>query len=482
MKPHSVNRWILFADLAWSVAALFAAEALRYGAFWREADRGPSYALLTFLATAGVLWILLSSWMKLDCFRGGWRFPAVVSQIFLAVLCLMSVLLSAGYLRRDYVSRLALTYFGILLFVGFVGIRYIARLFLLAKSRNGHVRRAVIVGTGRIARELARKINRHPEMLCNVVGFLWQEDEGNLGPQSAETAVTVPALGVVDLLSAQEISDVILAVPRPSLPEVLNLAGHCREHGIRVSFVPQPYELYVSKPALLDVDGIPVLQLHEASASDLFFQSKRFVDIVLSSLFSAVAIPVLLPAAIGLQRTKGRAFRWETRCGHYGKAFSMLRLDVNRHNADATRFERVLEKMSLTELPQLWNVLRGDMSLVGPRPESPDRVKRYSEWQQLRLSMKPGMTGLAQVHGLRDQNSSEEKTRFDLQYILNPSAVADVSILLQTLWTLAMRLFPYPRRDAAEPNTQGSRLVDEVTPQFVEETLQGAHRSQSSAD
>ena len=152
------------------------------------------------------------------------------------------------------------------------------------------------------------------------------------------------------------------------------------------------------------------------------------------------------------------------------------------HRFASERFERVLEKMSLTELPQLWNVLRGDMSLVGPRPESPDRVKRYSEWQQLRLSMKPGMTGLAQVHGLRDQNSSEEKTRFDLQYILNPSAVADVSILLQTLWTLAMRLFPYPRRDAAEPNTQGSRLVDEVTPQFVEETLQGAHRSQSSAD
>ena len=169
--------------------ALFAAEALRYGAFWRTEDRGPSYPLLPFLATAAVLWILLSSWMKLDCFRGGWRLPAAASQIFLAVLCLMSVLLSPGYLWRHYVSRLVLTYFGILLFVGFIGIRYVARLLLLAKSRNGHIRRVVIVGTGPIARELALKISRHPEMLCKVVGFLCPEDDGNIAPQNSPTAI-----------------------------------------------------------------------------------------------------------------------------------------------------------------------------------------------------------------------------------------------------------------------------------------------------
>jgi lipopolysaccharide/colanic/teichoic acid biosynthesis glycosyltransferase len=482
MKPLSLNRWILFADLAWSVAALFLAEVLRYGAFWRSADRAPSYALLPFLAAAAVLWIFLSLWMRLDCFRGGWRFPAVVSQVFLAVLCLVSVVLSAGYLRRDYVSRLALSYFGILLFVGFVGIRYIARLLLLAKHHSGNVRRVVIVGTDRVARELAAKIRRHPETLCQVVGFLGPEDDGNASSQDSESAVTVTTLGVVGLLTAHRVSDVILALPNPSLPEVLNLAGLCRERGIGVSFVPQPYELYLSKPTLLELDGIPVLELREASASSFFFQCKRFTDIVLGSVLLVAAIPVLLPAAIGLHWTKGRTFRRETRCGRHGKVFSILRLNVDRHSSNATQFERMLENMSLTELPQLWNVLRGEMSLVGPRPESPDRVTRYSEWQQQRLSIKPGMTGLAQVHGLRDQNSSEEKTRFDLQYILNPSAVADVSILLQTLWTLAVRLFRYPEPIGSASNVQGSKLFDEVTPDFVEETIQGAHRSQPSAD
>ncbi len=478
MKPDVVGRGILLADLAWSVVAWLGADALRYGAFWKAADRSSTYGLLPFLAVTIIIWMLLSAWMKLDCFRGGWHFPAVFSRLFLAVFCLMCVLLSGGYLAREYVSRLALTYFGVLLFGGFVGIRYVGRLLLLARSRGGKVRRVVIVGANRVARELALKIKRHPEMMCDVVGFLCPEDDGNL---SCQEATTVPALGVADLLAGQQISDLILALPRPSLPEILNLVARCRERGINLSFVPQPYELYLSRPALLDVDGIPVLELREVFASDFFFRCKRFIDIVVAAVMSVVALPVLLPAAIGLRWTKGRAFRWERRCGQHAKVFFMLRLNVERHSANLPRFERLLENMSLTELPQLWNVLRGEMSLVGPRPESSARVQRYSEWQQRRLSIKPGMTGLAQVHGLRDQTPSEEKARFDLQYILNPSATADISILLQTLWTLTIRSFRYPRLVAPEPSLVRTGFFDGGAPHLLEKTLQDAHRSQSSA-
>jgi len=477
MKPNSVSHGILLADLAWSVVALLGATALRYGAFWKAADRSSIYVLLPFLAVTIVVWIILSVWMKLDCFRGGWHFPAIFARLLLAAFCLMSILLSGGYLAREYVSRLALTYFGVLLFGGFVGIRYFGRLLLLARYRAGKVRRLVIVGANRIARELALKIKRHPEMMCDVVGFLCPEDDANL---SCHEATTVPTLGVTDLLATHQISDLILALPGPSLPEILNLVASCRQQGINVSFVPQPYELYLFRPALLDLDGIPVLELREVFASDFFFRFKRLVDIVFASAMSVVALPILLPAAIGLRWSKGRAFRWETRCGQHAKGFSMLRLNLERHQA-TTGFERVLENMSITELPQLWNVLRGEMSLVGPRPESSDRVRRYSEWQQRRLSIKPGMTGLAQVQGLRDQNSSEEKARFDLQYILNPSAIGDIAILLQTLWTLTTRSFHYPRLVAPEPGVR-TVFFESVAPHFLEKTLQDAHRSQSSAD
>ena len=482
MKVHAVSRWILFADLAWCFAAFVGTVALRYDHVWDPANRTTTEALLPFLAGTAVLWFFLSAWMKLDCFGGGWRFPAVVSQVFLAVLCLMCVLLSAGYLWREYVSRLALSYFGVLLFVGFIGIRYTAQLLLLARHRAGDVRRMVIVGADRIARELALKIKRHPEMVCEIIGFLCPEDNGNLTPREPGDAVRVPTMGVTELLTSERVTDLVLALSRPALPEILNLAGRCRERGIRVSFIPQPYELYLSKPALIDLDGIPILELREASAPGFFSLWKRIVDVVLGSLLSIIAVPVLLPVAIALRWTKSRAFRREKRCGKGGKSFLMLRLNVDREISNGTQFERMLVNMSVTELPQLWNVLRGEMSLVGPRPDSPTRVKRYSEWEQQRLGIKPGMTGLAQVHGLRDQNSSEEKTRFDLQYILNPSAVTDASILLQTLWTLTTRLLEYSRRTPPQRSTKGASLFSEVTAHFLEENLQSAHRSQPSAD
>jgi lipopolysaccharide/colanic/teichoic acid biosynthesis glycosyltransferase len=246
--------------------------------------------------------------------------------------------------------------------------------------------------------------------------------------------------------------------------------------------VPEPYELYLSKPDLLDLGGVPLLRLRESSTSTVFLQWKRIVDVALTFTLMFVAVPVVLVAAFVLRSTKGRAFRWETRSGQYGRSFAMLRLNVDRHAAGPTRFERFVQQLSITELPQLLNVLRGDMSLVGPRPESPDRVRHYSEWEQQRLSVKPGITGLAQVHGLREQHSSEEKTRFDLQYLLKPSPLTDLSLLLQTSWTLVVRIFHRPHSGSTEPVVAANKTAADFRFPLVEEALQHAHRSQPSAD
>jgi len=287
---------------------------------------------------------------------------------------------------------------------------------------------------------------------------------------------------VVDLLRNQHVDELILALPKPSWPELLNLIARCRGQGINVSLVPQPYELYLSKPDLLDLGGLPLLRLRESSTSNMFFQWKRIVDLAVSALLSLLAVPVLLVATVVLHWTKGRAFRWETRSGKNGCSFAMLRLNVDRHATDMTRFERFLQQLSITELPQLFNVLCGDMSLVGPRPESPERVRHYSEWEQQRLTVKPGITGLAQVHGLREQHSSEEKTRFDLQYLLRPSPLTDLSLLLQTTWTLVIRVFHRPQLSSVEQKIQANKTVADFRFSSVEEALQHAHRSQPSTD
>jgi lipopolysaccharide/colanic/teichoic acid biosynthesis glycosyltransferase len=433
---------ILIADLAWSVVAMGAALVLRYGMHFSRPDRNSTAHLFPFFAAALLIWALFSVSLPLDGFTGGWRLSAVISQLLLAVGILTLVLLSGGYLTRSYVSRLALVQFSLLLFVGFVLLRIAFYLFLRAQLRDGGVQRIVILGNGRLARELARKVERHPEMLCRVVGLLTPDDGTSDsrssigGPNGARRMTT---LSVVELLATQRTDEVILVLDECASPELLNLAARCRDHGIRVSLVPPFCELYLSRFHLTDLDGLPLLQLAKPGRSVPALVGKRIFDLVLGTVLLLASVPILLPLAAALRRVKGKAFRWETRCGYQGRSFAVLRLNVDRIADNGSRFERVLREFSLTELPQLWNVLRGDMSLVGPRPESRDRVCRYSEWQQQRLTVKPGMTGLAQVQGLREQHSSEEKTRFDLQYLLNCSLWTDLSLLLQTVWTLAKR-------------------------------------------
>jgi len=478
MNANKLRHWILIADLLWAALALVIAYALRYGVAGYTHTLWKPFSVLglEFMA-ALVLWVALHEWMGLDGFRGGWYLPAVFSRVFLGLLTLMAILLAGAYLASAFVSRLVLAYFGILLFIGFVSIRWVTQRVFRSRLATHLRRRVVIVGSGRTARELAAKIQRHPETLCRVVGSLSRSDTYAGSPETNEKtrAHPVKTLGIVDLLKSYEVEELILVGADCPHSEMLNLTARCRNEGIQVSLVPELYELYLSKPNLLDLDGLPVLQLPQPTPL-VTGGLKRAMDLVVGSLLVLPATPVLLLATALLRIEKGKAFRWEIRCGHHEEHFRMLRLNVQR-NAPETVLERVLEQLSVTELPQLWNVLKGDMSLVGPRPESQDRIDHYTEWERQRLSVKPGITGLAQVHGLRDQHSSEEKCRFDLQYLLDCSPFVDLSLLLQTIWTLVARSF----RASTVSQVPPAAVPPETSP-FLQEIVQSAHRTQSSAD
>jgi lipopolysaccharide/colanic/teichoic acid biosynthesis glycosyltransferase len=137
----------------------------------------------------------------------------------------------------------------------------------------------------------------------------------------------------------------------------------------------------------------------------------------------------------------------EARVGLAGKPFTLYRFDTEPRPVDGAgngsgwclRFARFLDRYSLSELPQVWNVIKGDMSFVGPQPESPERVRHYSAWHKRRLQIKPGITGLAQVRGLREKDSSDLKTKFDLEYAANYTPLVDLALVLATLNTLISR-------------------------------------------
>jgi lipopolysaccharide/colanic/teichoic acid biosynthesis glycosyltransferase len=476
MNTRRLEFWILFADLAWTGLAFLGADLLRFGLAWEPEERASIHALLPFVLATCAIWVALSAFMQMDGFRGGWKLSTVFFHLLFGIACTFAVTLTLGYLIRSYVSRLALTYFMLLLVGGFLAVRCLARLVLRWKYEGGDVWRVAILGSGRVAQEVASKLESHPEMLCKVVGMLFpnQDAEELMVPGLRHSqAIQVSTLGIFDLLRTERVNEVIIAIEQPLSPEIRTLIGRIRDLGIETTLVPQSYELYAFRSRLVTIDELPLVQLRDPGLRMRYRLLKRAMDLLISSLLLLPSWIFLAPICFVLWMKRKKALRSELRCGQYNQPFRMLRLNVDRPLRSNSEFETFLDRMSMTELPQLWNVWRGHMSLVGPRPDQVDRTSQYSGWQQRRLKVKPGMTGLAQVHGLREYSSLEQKARFDLQYALNPYLLWDVSLLMQTFWTLFLRLFSNRKARTFDVNWKQ---------QSSGKILPNANRTQSSAD
>lgn len=492
MNPRVLKAGILFVDLFWIYCALFVADALRFGI--THIFRGGMVRLLeyqTILALSVLSWLFLYRSMKLDGFRGGWNFPAMLSQLTTAVSALFVVTLSGAYLRKEIVSRIVIFHYAWLLLFGFVFIRYFAKQIFRSRYLARVFRRVVILGKGQVAQEVAHKIGAHPESLFEVVGFLRHPGNDSLAAGAAEAAAvggyTLSAPQLVDFLQELRIHELLVAMEGVQDRDTKALIEQCQAKGIGVSLVPPYYQLYCSKPAFMELDGVPIISLPDFSVPLLMVPSKRTVDLLMAGLFCFLSLPLFCLVAISFASRGRRLFVTEPRAGRAGLPFGMLRLNtpVGANAKDRNRLDKFLVHYSFTELPQLWNVLLGDMSLVGPRPESIERSKHYSNWERLRLNVAPGITGLAQVHGLREQSSSQEKTRFDLQYILEWSLLLDISLILQTIWTLLRRKW-HKESVALTAIPQIKFSVGGVSPQGIEfktvvlaEDLVHADRSQS---
>jgi lipopolysaccharide/colanic/teichoic acid biosynthesis glycosyltransferase len=476
---EKIRQSILVFDLTWILAAFSLAYALRYRYLGFGAESWTSFqGFVPALCSALLIWVFLFLSKNLDGFTGGWHLPTVLSQITIAVLYLMAFLLALAFLQRHYYSRLLLLYLACLLPIGFAIIRCLARWFIASKLSSPFMRRAVILGSGHVAQELALKISRHPELLLQVVGLLYpssSDSASGLGTTSNEMT-SLRSLNVHNFLEEKNVKELIVVMPQSGGSDTEKVISKCREAGMVVRLVPHWYQLHVSEAQMIEIDGVPLISLEERNIPAAALALKRIVDFIGGSILAVLTLPILLIAILKLHRLHGRALSKEQRCGAFGCTFSMFRLNVDRESAALIGFEKLLARLSLTELPQLWNVIRGEMSLVGPRPEAPERVRHYSDWQRQRLSVKPGLTGLAQVHGLREAHSSNEKARFDLEYIFHWSLFLDFSLVLQTAWTIIVRLLSSQVNSAA--------LVVEA-PAGVKITIKemlNADRSQSSAD
>jgi lipopolysaccharide/colanic/teichoic acid biosynthesis glycosyltransferase len=465
-----LHHLLLLLDCLWIPLALASAALSRHIA-WSPSKVG-DYAPIALVTVA--LWATLSLTIKLNSFSRSGTLPGLLSHVIVGTSLLMAALLSIGFMTRELYSRLLLLDFGVFLLFGFIAVRLLVRGFLGSQSR---VRlRVAILGNGNVAREVAAKIAAHPEMMKDVVGFVYPSDaDMPVGSAQADTPLSasppVSAVGIADVLRERGIQEIVVAHPRVSVSEIQKLIRSVRQAGISVCFVPQWYELYSSRTSLVDLEGLPLVRLDERKAAPAFLAAKRCVDLLIGALLLALCVPIVLLGMVALWMRGIAPFVRVTKCGLHGRKFRMWRMNIARDDASNTGVRAWMARLSFTELPQLWNVLRGEMSLVGPRPESPERVKHYSEWLAQRLKMKPGLTGPAQVHGLREQHSSEEKASFDLQYILHWSPFLDLSLLLQTVWTLMARLWAPVRLRSSEkprPTQQPQAQRVSTSPEVVD--------------
>ena len=310
----------------------------------------------------------------------------------------------------------------------------------------------IVVGPAAFADLIARRVSTHPEARLALVGYLCDGEE--------ETARELPRLGTVADISrlAREhaIERVVVTEHEMSETATERLIEECKAAGLGLTFLPQHYGLLGPGIELNRLAELPVLDFRFSDPPRSTVAMKRAMDVAISATLLLLLSPLLLAVAIWILLDDGRpVFFRQSRAGKDGVPFTMLKfrtmvtdaeqrlpelVDIETLDQPAfkiqddprvTRSGRTLRRTSIDELPQLINVLRGDMSLVGPRPEEESVVALYDERQRSRLAIKPGITGPMQVYG-RSDLTFEERLAMERDYLDNLSLLTDLAILLRT--------------------------------------------------
>lgn len=356
------------------------------------------------------------------------------------------------YLFEAYkYSRLVTLYFGVLAAVGLVGTRLLIRsAFRALRLRGFNQRHIVIAGEGPAVERLIERIDGFPELGLRVRGIVTQESSTAVGVGGK--AVLGHFGQIAEIIEHVRADEVLISVPWSQQDEVSRLLELLKDETVDVRLVPDVHAYVTLGCEVEDFDGVPVVRINDSPLIGWYAASKRVTDIIVASVALVVLSPLLLGIALLVRLgSPGPVLYRQERMGLDGRTFQMLKFRSMRLDAEdatgavwaregddrRTLLGTILRKTSLDELPQLWNVLRGEMSLVGPRPERPVFVHQFRKeipHYMLRHKVKAGITGWAQVNGWRGNTSLRRRIECDLYYIQNWSYALDLKILTLTLW------------------------------------------------
>ena len=421
----------------------------------------------------GLLPVLLVIWGGLLSYFGMYkssgikRIPEVLLIVFKTTLVGFIIFGSYVFILRmqEDISRLFIgfTFFSAALLISLekIVLTYITKVLSTRdksfKSALIAFRRILIVGTGKRAKKFIRIIESNPDWSIKIVGLMDMEADkkGEIieGHEVIGTLEDIP-----DVINANIVDEIVFIVPRSWLDKIEDVLFYCESAGLKVHIAVNLFDLKFSRAKQTDLQGFPLLVFESTPEKLGHLFVKRLIDFVASGIALVILVPIFTVVAILIKTTsEGPVFFEQPRCGLYGRQFILYKFrtmiidaeskleDILKYNEmdgpvfkmtndpRVTKIGKWLRKSSLDELPQLWNVFKGDMSLVGPRPPIPSEVKNYDNWQRRRLSMRPGITCLWQTSGRNKITNFKEWMRLDLEYIDNWSLWLDVKILLKTI-------------------------------------------------
>ncbi len=323
--------------------------------------------------------------------------------------------------------------------------------FIRRSYEKGHnLRKVLIIGAGRQGKLIAEKLTQYQALGYQIIGFLDNNKE-----IEENVIKNLKILGKIrdlnSILERENINDIFVTLPLEEAKEIINVIKIANNYIVNVRLVPDLLQYITLRASIEDLDGIPIININDVPLQGWRSVVKRIMDIVISFIALIITLPLFILISILIKLTsKGPILYNQERVGMDGKPFVMHKFRTMIADAEKesgpimarpndprlTKFGKLLRKFSLDELPQLFNVLKGEMSLVGPRPERPYFVKKFREHipqYMLRHKVKSGITGWAQVHGLRQNTPFDKRIEYDLYYIENWSLFLDLKILWMTL-------------------------------------------------
>ena len=381
------------------------------------------------------------------------RIPRLVRAVGLGIL--LTTALAFSIRTNPPLSRVTVAVSLVSITTLLLVVRFVLFKAELAMARGKRVsNRVVVIGTDAVAARLKKALEKEPRLRTAVTAYLTVGQEP-IDPAIPADLVKGRESDLNRFLDSGEVNQVILATPSVlSHDRMADIILDCERAMVSFNFVPDLFRLLTITMEIQTVEGIPILGTAKWPL-DYFWNrvTKRIEDIVGSLVGLALAAPIMAVAATCIKLTSpGPVFYRQERCGEKGRTFIIYKLRTMRVDAEQqtgpvwaveddprrTRLGGFLRAYNLDELPQFWNVLKGDMSLVGPRPERPHFVEQFKEdisrymW---RHAYRPGMTGWAQVNGLRGNTSIHDRIQYDLYYLENWSLALDFKILARTLFT-----------------------------------------------